>query len=204
MWHSEKKAIMNSSKEDSLRNQVETLSGLLRVSENKMEELEHTLAQQDRLLAESEDARHELEREVDINRRLAHAAIVETRDLCLPEVTKSLLYATVDVLKDAALQGPLPDSSRRVWKKTIETLERMDRNGVFTAREEAEQKEARRQSKVVVRFGDIMLPRTMVEEHLLADYIQLHAHLNPRVVKPHKDKMSSQRRLLSNSALNGQ
>ena len=191
---------MKSNSDDALRKQVETLSGMLLVAQNKVEDLEHIIEQQDRLLAEAEDLRQELTKESDLNRRLAHAAIVETRDLCMPEVTKSLLYATVDVLQETENAGPLPDSARRVWRKTLENLERMDRNGIYTAREEAEQKEARRQNKVLVRFGDIMMPRVMIDEHLLADYLELHAHLSPRIVKmTPKDKTIAVRRATINT-----
>lgn len=133
-------------------------------------------------LAFANRARDEAETSVQIARQLTIAALTETRDLCLPSVTKSLLYATVEALDLIAEDGGLPDEYLRVRKRSIEQLEKLDARGVYTLQEEGQRQEALRRGQVLLRFADIMKPRQLFEAEEAVLLLSSDAHSGPRIV----------------------
>lgn len=133
-------------------------------------------------LAFAHRARDEAETSENIARQLTIASLTETRDLCLPSVTKSLLYATVETLDLIAEDGGLPDEYLKVRKRSIEQLERLDAKGVYTAQEENERQEALRRRLVLLRFADIMRPRQLVEAEEAVLLLSAQDPSSPRIV----------------------
>ena len=124
----------------------------------------------------------EAQRSIMIARQLTMASLMETRDLCLPAVTKSLLYATVEALDLAAEEGGLPEEYQKVRKRTIDQLEKLDAKGVLTQQEEAECSEATRTDKVVIRYADIMRARKLMSIDEAVELLSSSNAAHPRIV----------------------
>lgn len=136
-----------------------------------------------RELAFANRALDEANKSIMISRQLTTASLSETRDLCLPHVTKSLLYATVEVLDDIRREeGGLPDEYLKVRRRTIDHLERFDSRGVYTAQEEGERQEAIKRGKVLLRFEDIMRPREIMDPEDALELLSSDDPSKPRIV----------------------
>jgi hypothetical protein len=124
----------------------------------------------------------EAQRSIQIARQLTMASLTETRDLCLPAITKSLLYATVEALDFAAEEGGLPEEYQRVRKRTIDQLEKLDAKGVLTQQEETECTDASRSGRVVIRYADIMRPRQSMSIDEAVELLSSPDAAGPRIV----------------------
>lgn len=124
----------------------------------------------------------EAQRSAQIARQLTMASLTETRDLCMPQVTKSLLYATVEALDFIAEDGQLPEEYVKARRRSIEQLERLDAKGVLTVQEQNECDAALEQGRVVVRYADIMRPRKTVSIEEAAEIVASGNNGNTRIV----------------------
>lgn len=124
----------------------------------------------------------ECQRSIQIARQLTMASLTESRDLCLPNFTKSLLYATVDALNFAEEEGGLPEEYKKVRKRTIDQLEKLDAKGILTQQEEKECQEATRKGLVVIRYADIMRPRQEMSVDEAVELLSAKDPSGPRIV----------------------
>lgn len=148
---------------------------LITAMKEEMASLRHDLAFAYRDLDEAQ-------RSIQIARQLTMASLTETRDLCLPHITKSLLYATIEALDFAAEDGGLPDEYQKVRRRTIDQLEKLDAKGVLTIQEQVECNEAKRNGKVVIRYADIMRPRRLMSIDEAIDLLSLSESSGPKIV----------------------
>lgn len=136
-----------------------------------------------RELAFANRALDEANRSIAISRQLTTASLSETRDLCMPHVTKSLLYATVEVLDEIHREdGGLPDEYLRVRRRTIDQLEKFDARGIHTIQEERERQEAIKRNRVLLRFEDIMRPREILDPEDALALLSSNDPAKPRIV----------------------
>lgn len=136
-----------------------------------------------RELAFANRALDEANRSILISRQLTTASLTETRDLCMPHVTKSLLYATVETLDDIRREeGGLSDEYLKVRRRTIDQLEKFDAKGVYTVQEEMQRQEAIKRSKVLLRFEDIMRPRELMDPEDAVELLSSSDPSKPRIV----------------------
>jgi len=136
-----------------------------------------------RELAFANRALDEATKSISISRQLTTASLVETRDLCMPHVTKSLLYATVEMLDEIKREeGGLPDEYIKVRRRTIDQLEKFETKGVYTTQEESERVDAIKRDKVLIRFEDIMRPRELMDPEDAVELLSSADPSRPRIV----------------------
>lgn len=158
------------------------LEGRIRDQERQIAALRRDLVATRNDLAQAHRALDEAQRSGQISKLLTTASLTETRDLCLPHVTKSLLYATVEALDEVRKDEGLTDEYLGVRRRTIEQLERFDAKGVYTLQEERERQQAVKLQKVLIRFGDIMIPRQLLDVDDAVELLSSEHPTKPRVV----------------------